>query len=271
MKRIVFLLSLFFFIFSSSVSAQTSKTEAIWTKERLDQEIEIVNQDYRDSLEDYRNKENQYQISYDQNQGLNTLATIEDLTQKSKNLAIVRNEVLVNYLNLLKLNLISTEGIELSLKDLYLERVDLLIENLEEFQASLEPLSSREEISLALTDFSQTYKNLDDFTNSILIILATGKLQMVFDKATVLKTDIDSYLDQQTALASSKIERASSETDKQLEDSKANLDVFWEEIGSRSDRSSSLSSLYTNLSQELDPIYVSLSKSLSYLGELIKF
>ena len=273
MKRIVLNLSLFFFflfLLPVTVFADSGKTEAVWTKERLDSEIKILNEEYRSNLQDYRDKEKLYQISYDQHQSLQTLATIEDLIQKAKTLGLSRDEVLLDYLELLKLNLISTEGVELSLKDLYLERIDIVLEYITMHRDELETLTEREAIQKSLTDFTNTHKNMPNFTNSVLVLLSTGNLQMIFDKSVVLKSDIDSFLEEQDLMKKSEVLRASTETAKAIDSSQQLLKEFWDDITKKVDNSSSLSSVYNNLNQELDPVYVSISKLLSYLGELIK-
>ena len=273
MKRIVLNLSLFFFflfLFPVTAFADSAKTDTVWTKERLDEEIEILNEEYRANLEDYRNKEKLYQISYDQHQTLQTLATIEDLIQKAKVLGLSRDEVILDYLELLKFNLISTEGIELSLKDLYLERIEIVLEYITAHRDELTTLTEREDIQRSLADFTNTHKNMPNFTNGVLVLLSTGNLQMIFDKSVVLKKDIDVFLEDQDLMKKATVIRASSETDKAIEISQVMLDEWWQDIVSKTDNSRSLSTVYKNLNQELDPIYVNISKLLSYLGELIK-
>ena len=273
MKRIVLNLSLFFFflfLLPVAVFADSAKTEAVWTKERLDSEIKTLNEEYRANLQDYRDKEKLYRISYDQHQSLQTLATIEDLIQKAKTLGLSRDEVLLDYLELLKLKLISTEGVELSLKDLYLERIDIVLEYITMHRDELETLTEREAIQMSLTEFTTTHKNMPNFTNSVLVLLSTGNLQMIFDKSVVLKTDIDAFLEEQNLMRKSEVSRASNETAKAIDNSQELLKEFWDDITKKVDNSSSLSSVYNNLNQELDPVYVSISKLLSYLGELIK-
>ena len=273
MKRIVLNLSLFFFFLFSLVGfvfADSGKTEAVWTKERLDSEIETLNTEYRANLQDYRDKEKLYRISYDQHQTLQTLATIEDLIQKAKVLGLSRDEVLLDYLELLKLKLISTEGVELSLKELYLERIDIVLEYIKMHKDELETLTEREAIQKSLADFTSVHKNMPNFTNSVLVLLSTGNLQMIFDKSVVLKSDIDTFLEEQNLMRKSEVSRASDETDRAIDNSQQLLKDFWDDISKKTDNSSSLSGMYNNLNQELDPVYVSISKLLSYLGELIK-
>lgn len=272
MKRIVLNLSLFFLflLMPVVVSADSGLTEAVWTKERLDQEIQTLTQEYRANLEDYRDKEKLYRISYDQHQTLQTLATIEDLLQKSKDLGLSRDEVLLDYLELLKLSLISTEGVELSLKDLYLERIEIVLEHIEKHRDELATLTERDEIYKSLTEFATIHKNMPNFTNSVLVLLSTGNLQMIFDKSVVLKADIDSFLEEEGLGEKAEVARASSETDRAIESSQTMLKAFWQDIVDKSGSSKSLSSVYKNLSQELDPIYINISKLLSYLEELIK-
>jgi hypothetical protein len=87
-------------------------------------------------LEDYRNKERLYTIAYDQYASLKTLASLEDLVIKTKTVALSRDQVLIKYLELLRLNLYASEGVELSVKNQYLQ---LLEENINALTTHSQP------------------------------------------------------------------------------------------------------------------------------------
>ena len=105
------------------VNAQepAAKTDLIWQKERLQEEISQARQAYSQNLEDYRNKERLYTIAYDQYASLKTLASLEDLVIKTKAVALSRDQVLIKYVELVRLNLYASEGVELSVKNQYLK------------------------------------------------------------------------------------------------------------------------------------------------------
>ena len=104
------------------------KTDLIWEQERLDDEITKTRTSYNQGLEDYRVKSKNQAIAADQYESLNTLASLEDLVSKTRNLALSRDQVMFDYFTLLKLNLISATGVELELKDKYLTTLDQALE-----------------------------------------------------------------------------------------------------------------------------------------------
>ena len=200
---------------------------------------------------------------------MQTLVSIEDLTQKAKTLGLSRDEVLISYLDLLRLNLIATEGIELSLKSKYLSQLESTIVYLKEHQENLKNLNEREPVSLSLSTFANDQKNLNKQAKEVLVLLAIGNLQMIYDKSVVLKKDIDVYLGDQGTLELPTISRASDETNRSLSSAKLKLDAFWAETLKRNESNWYLSKFYDDLPRTLNPIYVNLSQSISYLNELL--
>jgi len=269
-----------FFLFISPVSAQevaeevlvndeVLKTEMIWQKERLDSEIITLKASYQAQLENYLYQEKLYRIAYDQYKQLQTLVSIEDLTQKAKTLGLSRDEVLISYLDLLRLNLIATEGIELSLKSKYLSQLESSIVYLKEHQENLRNLNERDQVSASLSAFAKDQKDLNKQAKEVLVLLAIGNLQMIYDKSFILKKDMDLYLEDKGTLSLPTVGRASDETNRSLNSAKLKLDAFWAETLKRNESNWYLSRFYDDLPRTLNPIYVNLSQSISYLNELL--
>lgn len=259
-----------FFVVAQPVAAQELKTEMIWQKERLDQEISTVKATYQSQLEEYLYHEKLYRIAYDQNAQLQTLVSIEDVIQKAKTLALHRVEVLSSYLNLLRLRLIATEGIELSLKERYLKRLEDTLLYLTDHQTIVQSLAGRDEMALELATFSADQGGLGNLANEVLVLISVGNIQAVYDKSVVLKRDIDGYLEKQGTLKLPEIERASFETNRSLDSAKLKLDNFWVEVINRGQGNWFLAKIYEELPRTMNPIYVNLSQSISYLDELLK-
>ncbi len=245
------------------------KTDLIWQRERLDEEIATVKATYQSQLEDYLYQDKLYRIAYDQNKQLQTLVSIEDLVQKAKNLGMKRDEVLSSYLNLLRLKLIATEGIELSLKTKYIGQLEATIAYLQAHQEILQNLHDRDQVASSLTTFSNDQGGVANLANEVLVLLSVGNLQMIYDKSIVLKKDIDSYLDEKGTLSLPAIDRASSETNRSLDSAKLKLDAFWADILKQRGGNWYLAKFYEDLPRTLNPIYVNLSQSISYLNELL--
>jgi hypothetical protein len=287
MKRLV-VFFLLFFLFVPSVKAQdlessaaavepvvveatdtNLKTDLIWQRARLDEEIASVKATYQAQLENYLYQDKLYRIAYDQYQQLQTLVSIEDLTQKGKNLGISRDEVLISYLDLLRLNLVATEGIELALKTKYLTQLENTVFYLKNHQENLKNLNGRDQVASSLATFAFDQAGVGSLANEVLVLLSVGKLQMVYDKSFALKKDIDVYLQEKGTLELPEIDRASLETNRSLESAKLKLDVFWADLLERGGSSGYLAKFYDELPRTLNPIYVNLSQSISYLSELL--
>lgn len=245
------------------------KTDIIWQRERLDQEIITIKATYQSQLENYLYQDKLYRIAYDQRQELQTLVSIEDLTQKGKNLGISRDETLISYLDLLRLNLVATEGIELSLKAKYLSQLEATIGYIRNHLADLKNLNDKDQVMISLATFSVDQKSLGKLANEILVLLSVGNLQMIYDKSFTLKRDIDDYLAQKGTADLPAIDRASLETNRSLESAKMKLDAFWNDILDRGEGNWYLAKFYDSLPQTMNPIYVNLSQSISYLNELL--
>jgi hypothetical protein len=265
---------LFCLLFVMPVQAQESsapvlKTDLIWERESLDDEIAIVKSTYQAQLENYLYHDKLFRIAYDQNKQLNTLVSIEDVTQKGKSLGIYRDEVLMTYLNLLRLELISTEGIELSLKERYILRLEATIEYLSLHQENLKNLNGRDEVATSLASFTADQGGVGSLANEILVLLTVGNLQAIYDKSFVLKKDIDNFLVQEGTFDLPEIERASFETGRSLDSAKLKLDTFWVDVIKKGQGNWYLSKIYDDLPRTMNPIYVNLSQSISYLNELL--
>lgn len=183
-------LTLFFSIilFNFVVQAEepAAKTDLIWQKDRIEAEIIQARQDYSQSLEEYRSQERLYIIAYDQYASLKTLASLEDLVIKTKAVSIIRDQVLINYFELLKLNLHASEGAELSVKNQYLDLLDEKIELLKKHLDALDSKNSQSEVQTSLDDFNQ-FADLDKISQEILALLAIARLQRIYDIALPLK------------------------------------------------------------------------------------
>ncbi len=270
---------LFLFLFSFSVHAQEAapvsseavllKTDLIWERGRLDDEIATVKSTYQSQLENYLYHDKLYRIAYDQNKQLNTLVSIEDVTQKGKALGIYRDEVLMTYFELLRLELISTEGVELSLKERYIARLEATIVYLRDHQEQLKTLNDRDQVASSLATFTADQGGVANLSNEILVLLTVGNLQAIYDKSFVLKRDIDKFLEQNGTLSLPEIDRASFETSRSLDSAKLKLDDFWVETIKRGQGNWYLAKIYDDLPRTMNPIYVNLSQSISYLNELL--
>jgi hypothetical protein len=273
-RLLLFVVFLLASSFSAPVFAQEAeplKTDVIWQRERLDVEIAELQRSYQGQLEEYLYKDKLFRIAYDQYKELQTLAAIEDMVIKGRELGLIRGQVLLSYLNLLRLKLIATEGIEIALKEHYLNRLETTLAYITDHQQVLTAATDRDRLSQALTQFSLDQRQVGNLANEVLVLLSVGNLQMIHDKSIVLKRDVDSYLLEQGKTEIANVERASNETDRSLSSAKMKLDALWNNVLRRGSDNFNLTGIYGDLPRTLNPIYVNLSQSISYLGELLSF
>jgi len=256
------------------VIIQDEQTAAavVYQKERLQEEIETVRDTLRGQIDTYRKDYKAYQIAKSQYEKLNTLASIEEAIQKSKTAMYSRNQVLITYFTLLRLTLIEMDGVELSQKDQILNQIETHLTNLENHNKDVEKITTREDLAqmklefLPLADFSEqtAYQSLS--------LIAVGKLQAVYDKAIVIQEKLKKELtDKGSKIQQAERKRAFDETDKVLVEAKEQLDEVWLELKESSKKSGKKAqSIYDRLNQDLTPIFAKLSKSVSYLNQLLK-
>lgn len=254
---------------SQAAELRDPSSGQIWQKDQLSQEIINIKAQYQSHLIDYLAKEKLYRNAFDQNKQLQTLASLEDILQKSKTLGLARDQVLISYLTLLKLSLIETTGIELSIKSYYLDQLESHLSFLQNHQRDLNELTEREAVRASLANFASQEDKVEDLAQAVQVLLSVGKLQIIYDQATVLKRDVDSYLTTQGKSENAIVARASLETSNSLESTKIKLNEFWATALARYSNSNFLSNFYYDIARDLNPTYVNLSQSLSYLDELL--
>ena len=229
-------------------------------------EVTQLRQSYNQHLEVYRNQEKSFQIAFDQHQSLNTLASLDELLLKTKELAITRDLVLIDYFNLLQLNLQQATGVELSLKTQYLQDLELNLTFLDQHRQQLSQVATQEQLRSSLSDFANLV-DPEGFSQEILALLALAKLQNVYDLVVPLKADVDTWLVDQGVADSPSNQRATAQVEQTLQQANNQLNSLWLEAA----QARQLSGIYDNLTEKLNPSYVALSQTLIYLTELTDF
>jgi hypothetical protein len=274
-KILLFLLLSSLFLFNSGlVYAQGNEpvesTEPIvYEKDSLSKDIRQLKLQYRGELEEYRNLENLYLIAKNQYHKLGTLASLEDAVQKTQEVMTVRDKVLKTYLRLLRLKLLSQPGIELPEKKAAEQSLLSTISKLEQHQQQFEQTLDKPQLNQISEEFEILMEQIEEAAYQALTVMSIGKLQTIHDKAVLLKADMEIKIATAGgALKSTERKRSFDETDRVLNNLKPEFDAIEKKYSNPS--SSGYKGVHQSIEKQLGSIHSSLSKALTFLGELLK-
>jgi hypothetical protein len=271
MRKIVLIIILLGYLSlgSNVIAQETVKESQIWEKERLASEIKTQKETYTALIEKYRTDHKNYQIAKDQFLAHQTLVSIEEVTKVTKTAMLSRNDVLSSHLNLTKLKTIEAEGIELSQKNLVLSKIDTNLEVLKFHRQRIDQATTRDELNVLANDFQSLGEQIKQTSYHSYVLLSVASLQTIQDKSRALKDDLANLSGVSTELLqNSEKNRAVNETTRILDQAQEQLIKVWGKISAK-ENTDSYKGLYQNISRDLDPIYVSLAKAVSYLKEFL--
>jgi cell fate (sporulation/competence/biofilm development) regulator YlbF (YheA/YmcA/DUF963 family) len=270
MKKLFLLFLAFSLLLFSPVSVgaqEATETPApILQKESFDSELNQLNEIYRGQLTEYRTAEKEFAIARDQYLQLQTLASINEVIETAKKVLGLRNQVLITYLDLLRVNLIAAEGVEIAAKQLVLERIVAQKNWLQSHQSALAATTDREQLNQLSDNFIAQATELMSVSRQAISLLGLGKLQNVFDRLKTLSEDITA---QESTQSGVNAQRAVRETERLNQSLAVLLVNNWQELNEDLQENNA-SSFYSNLSKALNPIYADLSKLISFLEERLR-
>ncbi len=244
-----------------------SNTQLILRRERLTEEISDQHKQLLGQLTAYQQDERQYRIALDQYQRLQTLKSIEEIVEISRKLILSRNKALHSYLNLLRLQIIESEGIEQKHKTRIIEQVEALQIQLTEHSNLAQEISDRERVNQLAEEFEPLAESVSTTSYYALSILAIGRLQSVYDQAVVINQRIREK-DEQSQIESSARMRSLAEVEKLINELPSLNRTVWTRVDEAESSYQSYEGLYRNLSRDLNSIYSKLSRLVSYFEEL---
>lgn len=256
-------------IFSPAVAygqENATPSAAVLQKERLDAEIEELSTIYRGQLNEYRLAEREFQIAKDQYRQLQTLASINQVTEAARKVMRIRNQVLITYFELLRIRLIAAEGIDVAVKSAAIAKLTAQNEWLQAHQQQVAAATDREHFNTLSDIFIAQEPLFVTTSQEASSILSVGKLQTVLDRLTLLAQDVAPLEASNSSAASS---RSLRETNNTITELNASFQTTWQNLEEdiREDR---IVSFYTNLTETLNPLYSSLNRLASFLGELLQ-
>ncbi len=262
---------------TSKPTLTPAASQQILQKERLKKQIESTRQALLGQVEEYQQKYKNYQIAKEQHQSLQTLTALEQAVKATNQVMQARAQVIETYLLLLKLNLLDSQGIELTQKNQALAQIETNLEALTSHQQQIQQAKTRGEVQQLATDFSPLVEAIQQTSYYTLSLLQIGKLQAVFDQARLFHQDLKTKFtkDQQadfSLLQKSEYDRSLSEVQTLLQSIQPELSSLWQETAQVSQTSlKKYQSHYSGLFRDLNPVYADLSQLVSYLDELLTY
>lgn len=249
----------------SSDVPTTKGTKAIYE----DKVIEL-NKQYLAEVEAYRRSEQNFKVLKQQYANLNTLKSLEEATVATKQAMYERSRVLTTYLEIVYFTLLDTGGINLQAKDTEVKALERQIEEMRAHTQIIEKASSRDDVNQLRDEFKLLQPELEDASYRSMSLISLGRHQTVYDQSVLIIEDLNSELLTATisSLQRSKLERAFTETDRNLESAKASID----KIVAYYDREDKLfnKQQHQRILKDLGGIYAQLSQVLFYLEELLR-
>jgi tetratricopeptide (TPR) repeat protein len=271
----VFFIPLFLLVvsFPSLLLAQESESQSsqvILQRQRLTEEIQDLEKQLLGQLNQYRQHEREYRIARDQYQSLQTLSSIEEVVSSTKRAMRSRNLVLDTYLNILRLKLLETEGVELVHQERALEIIEKHRQALGAYEQLIDQSQDREAINLIADEFLSLGEEINNNSFYVLSILSIARLQSVYDKAVIInqKISLEESEAEEAVLEQSQRTRAINEVNKLITQLPPMFETVWSNAYISNRPSRQHESFYRNLTRELGPIHSRLSLLVSYFEEL---
>jgi hypothetical protein len=252
-------------------SADLPPSQVILTRERLTQEIQDQRDQLLGQLAEYQHDERRYKVALDQFQRLQTLSSIEEVVIASRKLILSRNLVLNSYLNLLRLKLVESEGIEVRHKNQVIGRLEGLQQQLIDHSTRAEDVNDREAINQLAEEFIPLSESIIETSHYALSVLAIGRLQSVYDQSVVVHQRILQKEEEQkidSSAVSSSRTRSLSEIDRLINELPPVFLSVWTKVDQTDDSRYGYRNLYRSITTELNSIYSRLSRLTAYFEEL---
>ena len=151
---------------------------------------------YKNQLEVYRTDQQAYQIARQQYYQLQTLISLEEAVKTTRKVMLSRTEVLYTYLQMLRLTLQQTQGIEFGLKQNQINKLTQLLIDFKQHHVEVDSAVDRSSITKTVADFVALQKRFQDVSFQTLTLISYGRVQSVYDKTVSVESEIKQHVEQ---------------------------------------------------------------------------
>ncbi|PIY79478.1 MAG: hypothetical protein COY81_02300 [Candidatus Pacebacteria bacterium CG_4_10_14_0_8_um_filter_43_12] len=252
----------------TATESAKANPDLVFTKPRQTKEILQLRELYQDQVEKYSSLERQYLISKAQYEKLNTLQSLEEAIQSSREVMLSRTDVLITYFELMRASLDDTEGVELSEKDRLTGNMINYILKLRAHRQDVLNSKIREDITARADEFATLSAPFESTAYQSMALIRIGDIQAVYDKSLIIYKDILQYhVDNPTnLLRQAERDRAYREVNKAIEITQRDLLTIRTQYANQ--QTMTRSSFSSNLGKALSQAYSGTSQILSFLEEL---
>ncbi|PIR61951.1 MAG: hypothetical protein COU66_01070 [Candidatus Pacebacteria bacterium CG10_big_fil_rev_8_21_14_0_10_44_11] len=252
----------------TATESAEANPDLVFTKPRQTKEILQLRELYQDQVEKYSSLERQYLISKAQYEKLNTLQSLEEAIQSSREVMLSRTDVLITYFELMRASLDDTEGVELSEKDRLTGNMINYILKLRAHRQDVLNSKIREDITARADEFATLSAPFESTAYQSMALIRIGDIQAVYDKSLIIYKDILQYhVDNPTnLLRQAERDRAYREVNKAIEITQRDLLTIRTQYANQ--QTMTRSSFSSNLGKALSQAYSGTSQILSFLEEL---
>lgn len=227
---------------------------------------------YKAQIEKYRTSSRQFSLDKQQYAQLQTLVSLEVAVRSTREVYLDRSKVLVTYIELVRLTLQDTPGIELGAKDRALTILDETRQDILTHQDQI--LLSEDRIALGrrADEFLVLTPTINDAIYRGLLLINLGEVQTLYDQSKILFDDILQYHAENpgSALQESQRTRAREEIERNLDRTKSNLrEISVDYAAIEEEGDLVLRNTFNRTSGDLSTPYSQISNVLSYLAEFI--
>lgn len=251
-------------------AAQLGDDAMIFSQPKLANQSAALITLYQAEVEDYRKKEREFSLAKAEYEQLQTLLALEKAVQSTQVVMLARTKVLITYLEMVRLAIDNSTGIDLPLKAGLQARLDQRVDQLRQHQQVVSTSDNRQAVAARADEFAQLNAPIRSETQLVLNTMALGKVQTLVDKIGILYADVKEYYKTNpgSAVASAQRARAYGQVDViqqsleiQLQAARTELDQqFAPQPGGRPPQSDTVT-----ISQP----YVLASQLLDYLRQLL--
>ena len=258
----IFVISICSFVFSQNAVAQDSASPSVEPASIPEPATDIF-PSYLQSLEQYRQNEQQFKIAKQQYLQLGTLAALEEVTQRSQQAQLTRNTILDYYFQLLMHAFSRTDGIELGEKNLELDRITFILSFLKTQKASLTIAETYQELDTLNTVLGGNQENIETVAYETLILKKMGQLQTSIDHLKSVSSKVYEGVEK-----TPENDRAYAEITRTIEQAELELNQTLAAYLEETNATASKSDTYQDYMDRLNAPYIKIKKTLNYIKEL---
>lgn len=237
-------------------------------------ELANLREKYKTDLSIYRTDERDFTLAKSQFQKLQTLASLEVAVKATRKVMITRSIVLQDYVQILKLIVQDTAGIDVAEKAALIKQLESANDRLKTNQVLAEQAIDRESVQVAALDFAKFGEAVSALSYKSMSYINYGRLQTVYDKMVTVRDEVTLHVnsEESNGLKLGEKRRALDQITRNLEITKQSLDQLHTTfLPSRTGQEADFEAgAYPRTVQTLSTIYADLYRNLTFLREVVK-